>query len=336
MGGPRGGGTVYSKRGSGRVSKHHGYSTPHQPHHAQAAANAYQQQQQQLHQQQQQQKSEAAARTVQGGGKFGEDADEVGGLGDELDLVSLREAATVRYLRYNEWMELITTTALSADKFVMSPETTQKVEEEVENLYIKPLLERQAKEFEEKKPLLSEGLSEKVMFFKEATEKLREEFNAPIASTKTDEPESKHQVEEELKKKYNLEVIDKFKITPIRTSVARPSSNNYSSSAQPSKHEPPVSELGSVSDSNNLALDSNLIQNDLPDTSMQFQQFPDNPQQDVSIHGHSGYGDDLTNSGNVALHLSGQQEDLNPDAFISLGDNNDLGDDADLDLLNIP
>lgn len=315
MVGPRGG-SPYVKRGIGRVTKQHNYSTTQQAHHAQAAASAYQQQQHAAQQ---------SGETVNiGGGKFGDDGDEAGGMGDELDLMSLRDAAMVRYVRYNEWMELITGTAVSTDRFKPSLKETREAEDEAEMLYIKPILDRQTDESEKKS--LSEGLSEKALFFKKLTEKLREEFSAPPKEDQSS-TDGKGETEVELYEKYQLEVISKFKIKAICSS----------STKSPSKTSSTDNGITSINDG--MELDGNMMQNDLPDTSMQFQQYPDTTQPDISMDS-TGFNDSMNGTPGDGLlrdsSLSVDRNDLDPDAFISLGGDNDSASNSALDLLDIP
>lgn len=355
MVGPRGG-SPYVKRGGGRISKQQQYQQAIATQHIQASA--YQQHQQQLQQQAHQQQhmpqhlpqhqmqthpqhhhpQESAGlvpppASANSGGKFADDGDEAGGMGDEMDLMSLREAAMIRYGRYHEWMELITSSAVPTSKFVAGAASTTAVENEAQSIYLNPINERMEAENKDKeKKALSEGLSERALFFKKATQALREEFGASTASESTLEKPT-HSTETELFEKFGLEVISKFKLTPIKTS---------SSPAETTK--------ASRTNAQSNQLDLNLRDTDMDDLGMQQPQydefttvdtsqgdialdtgFPENPSHSL-LGGSSTPGNDLLRDDS----LPPSSNDLDPDAFISLNPDNDSASSSALDLLDIP
>lgn len=75
---------------------------------------------------------------------YGEDIDEAGGLGDEVDSISLRDVASVRYVRYHEWMELVLGSAVDTRRIV--PPKVIPAETKDWTFHDKDSLERRLKE----------------------------------------------------------------------------------------------------------------------------------------------------------------------------------------------
>lgn len=356
MVGPRGG-SPYVKRGGGRVSKQQHYQQAMATQHIQASA--YQQHQQQLQQQahQQQQMSQHLPQhqmqahpqhhnpqesglapppaNATSGGKFADDGDEAGGMGDEMDLMSLREAAMIRYGRYHEWMELITSSAVPTSKFVAGAASTTAVENEAQSIYLNPINEREEAENKdkEKKPL-SEGLSERALFFRKATQALREEFGSSTTSESTLE-QPKHSTETELFEKFGFEVISKFKVTPIKTSsapteTAKPSQNAaQSDELDLSLRDPDMDDL----DMQQPQYDEfTTVETSQADIAMDDTGFSENPSHSLLDGSNGTPGNDLLRDDS----LPPSSNDLDPDAFITLNPDNDSASSSALNLLDIP
>ena len=210
MVGPRGG-SPYVKRGGGRVFKQQYYQQAIAAQQAQAAAAAAS-----YHHQQQQQQVVTAVAVAENAAN---DANKTSnnnnnelvqdGNGDtdsQKDIMSLRESAIVRYVKYHEWMELVIGTATETPTYV-PPEV--KIDG----------LEVGVKSAEDKSDTLA-GLSEKGRFYKEASERLQTEFGLKSGATRT---ENKHDASEtELKEKYGFEIVEQVKIKPVACNLGLP------------------------------------------------------------------------------------------------------------------
>lgn len=379
MVGPRGG-SPYIKRGNGRISKQQHYQQSIAAQQAQAAAAAasfqhqhqHQQLQQHQHPPQHQQQDEMVAAAIanansNSGGKFGDDVDEAGGMGDEMDLMSLRDAAMMRYVRYHEWMELVIGTAVETSKYVAGPATTTAIENEAQSTYLNPIIENEqrmtATEQDNKPKGLSGGLSEKALFFKKATEALREEFgNAKDISN------SEHSTENELLEKFGLKVTDKLKVKIIRSSMGTPEISNGLSTEDASTESAPSSadqadvDMKNTNEDIQQNMQDTLIDDDFkPDTSMEdfvdsrLAENPINPSTMITENAGENIGDGTINGinnepssytmdSNDAFDSSSLLRDdptnnpgLDPDAFITLNpDGDDTVSNSALNLLDIP
>lgn len=379
MVGPRGG-SPYIKRGNGRISKQQHYQQSIAAQHAQAAAAAasfqhqhqHQQLQQHQHPPQHQQQDEMVAAAIanansNSGGKFGDDVDEAGGMGDEMDLMSLRDAAMMRYVRYHEWMELVIGTAVETSKYVAGPATTTAIENEAQSAYLNPIIENEqrmnATEQDNKPKGLSGGLSEKALFFKKATEALREEFgNAKDTSN------SENSTENELLEKFGLKVTDKLKVKIIRSSMGTPEISNGPSTEDASTESAPSSadqadvDMKNTNEDIQQNMQDTLIDDDFkPDTSMEDfvdSRLAENPINtstmitenagenigDGTINGINNEPSSYTMDSNDAFDSSSLLRDdptnnpgLDPDAFITLNpDGDDTVSNSALNLLDIP
>lgn len=197
MVGPRGG-SPYAVRTGGRVSKQQYFqqALAAQQQQAAAAAASYNQQQQQ---QQQQQQAVAAVAAVE---KIKKSSSRSSGpqAEENKDVISLRETATVRYIRYREWMELVIGTATETPKYV--PPSTNVARLTISSEPAEPVL------------------SEKGTFYKKAAETLRNDFlDKQGAETLEKKP---HSTEAELREKFGLEVSNQVKVKRIAIDLGLP------------------------------------------------------------------------------------------------------------------
>uniref|UniRef100_A0A060T077 ARAD1C05808p n=1 Tax=Blastobotrys adeninivorans TaxID=409370 RepID=A0A060T077_BLAAD len=130
-------------------------------------------------------------RPVRQNSAYGDEIDEAGGVGDELDTVSVRDVASVRYVRYHEWMELVVGSAVetsrlvpprvipessSTDKWTFAdPESVEAKLKEVQD-EIKQLEAGQGPES------LDKEVGAKREFYSKAINQLRDQFGAPNSS----------------------------------------------------------------------------------------------------------------------------------------------------------
>lgn len=113
---------------------------------------------------------------------YGEDLDEAGGLGDEVDSISLRDVASVRYVRYHEWMELVLGSAVDTRRIV--PPKVIPAETKDWTFNDKESLEKRLKEVEnEVKELENDDAdgsqnTSLTQFYNDGIAKLREQFGS--------------------------------------------------------------------------------------------------------------------------------------------------------------
>lgn len=116
---------------------------------------------------------------------YGEDIDEAGGIGDEMDTISLRDVASVRYVRYHEWMELVLGSAIDTRRIVppkVIPEETKDWSFADKESLEKKLkeVEAEVRELEETKDDNKEGQESHSLskFYDEGISRLREKFGS--------------------------------------------------------------------------------------------------------------------------------------------------------------
>ncbi|KAF5095186.1 hypothetical protein D0Z03_001890 [Geotrichum reessii] len=165
--------------------------------------------------------------------RYATDADEAGGLGDAMDLLSVRDAAVMRYLRYHEWIDLVVGSAVPTHALVSFPAKLSTIENELMSLYIRPLLEQQKREAEKeekaKEPevVSSVGLSERAKTLARLTEQLRHGLDASADEIR--------QVETEIKEKIGASVVFKPKFDVIKESISTNSDDQ--STLQQQQHQ---------------------------------------------------------------------------------------------------
>lgn len=200
MVGPRGG-SPYSKRAGGRVSKQQYYQQAIAAQQAQAAAAAasYHQQQQQ---QQQQQQAVAAVAAVESLNKSKAPKSAPAETEDSKAVMSLRETAMVRYIQYREWMELVIGTA------------TEK------SLYVLPSTEVQVSAVEIGSKDESSNPKARSAFYTQAAESLRNELLGKNANGNLEK--KPHPSEEELREKFGLEISEQVKVKRVVCDLGLP------------------------------------------------------------------------------------------------------------------
>lgn len=167
--------------------------------------------------------------------RYATDADEAGGLGDAMDLLSVRDAAVMRYLRYHEWIDLVVGSAVPTHALVGFPAKLSTIENELMSLYIRPLLEQQKREAEkeekakETEVLSSVGLSERAKILARLTEQLRHGLDASADEIK--------QVETEIKEKIGVSVVFKPKFDVIKETTSTSSNSDDQSTLQQQQHQ---------------------------------------------------------------------------------------------------
>lgn len=159
--------------------------------------------------------------------RYATDADEAGGLGDAMDLLNVRDAAVMRYLRYHEWIDLVVGSPVPTHALVAPPVKTgaAATENELMSLYIQPILEQQKREAEQEEAKTKAspvGLSERAKVLAKLTEQLRQGLDGSADDIK--------KVEAEVKAKLGVSVVYKPKFDVIRE--PSPSISDESSALQ--------------------------------------------------------------------------------------------------------
>lgn len=151
---------------------------------------------------------------------YGEDIDEAGGLGDEVDSISLRDVASVRYVRYHEWMELVLGSAVDTRRIV--PPKVIPAETKDWTFNDKESLEKRLKEVEnEVKELENENVDESqnsslTGFYNEGIAKLREQFGSRDDTVE-------NELTRELESRFpGHSVVEKKRARPIGTDLGLP------------------------------------------------------------------------------------------------------------------
>jgi hypothetical protein len=147
-----------------------------------------------------------------------EDIDEVGGVGDELDSISLRDVAAIRYMRHQEWLEMVLGTAVEthkikpcdiipADNSLFKSNDPKTIEEYLEKVRSEVAeLEKEAADgWKDLKQMKSE-------FYRST--KLQQELGA-ISS----EPKSYERAVGDLEKEFGVTVVERKRVTKVEPAL---------------------------------------------------------------------------------------------------------------------
>lgn len=153
------------------------------------------------------------------GARFGDEIEETGGLGDQIDTLSVRDVATVRYVRHHEWLELVVGNAIDTNKIIPSkviPESQSQLWTfELESL--KKKLKTTQEEVETLELQKKNGWcldvnkrnKELGEFFRQGTAQLRQQFGTLSANDlETD-------MINELENKFQLRIIDRDQLRRV-------------------------------------------------------------------------------------------------------------------------
>lgn len=144
-----------------------------------------------------------------------EDIDEIGGVGDELDTISLRDVAAIRYMRHQEWLEMVLGTAIETHKITppdIIPQNNALFKtnepQSIKELFDKTKAEVDALEKEAaagwniEKPAMSE-------FYKKL--KLHRESDAAVGA----DPEAYEKALAEFEREFGMTVVERKKVSKI-------------------------------------------------------------------------------------------------------------------------
>jgi hypothetical protein len=210
------------------------------------------------------------------GAQYGNELDDAnGGLGDELDSISLRDVAAVRYVRHHEWLELALGTVVPSSRIAppkVIPQTSQpqgtgvqwsfsdseSIKAKVDSLQaeIDELQEQNAKGWSHSATVSTGSVksqaAEKADFYRRMIAKLREDFGTVSADS---EYESK--LINELESKFKVSVIERKRVRRVGTSFAEP--------VEQPQVGPQLPEDMDVDQGNDMPLNNDLLQeSDMP------------------------------------------------------------------------
>lgn len=153
------------------------------------------------------------------GSRFGDDVDEAGAMGDQIDTLSVRDVATVRYVRHHEWLELVVGSGLDTNKIVppkVIPESQSQLWTfELESLKKKlEATEQEVKLLEaqrEKGWILEVNQRNKDLgdFFRQGTAKLREQFGT------ISDVDIEAEMVQELEDRFQLRIIERERLKRV-------------------------------------------------------------------------------------------------------------------------
>lgn len=155
---------------------------------------------------------------------FGEEIDEAGGIGDELDSVSMRDIASVRYIRHHEWMELVLGSAVPTSKILPPKVIPESQKDNTNGIWqfddaesVQKLVDDLQKENDElEKNRVKESNNDRQEFFKQGILKLRNEFGK--ADTAADE-----ELIKEIESKFpGTSVVDKKRVRRVNGELGLP------------------------------------------------------------------------------------------------------------------
>ncbi|VVT48931.1 uncharacterized protein SAPINGB_P002021 [Magnusiomyces paraingens] len=222
MVGPRGNSSPYNKRigNVGRVVKQsYGYPSMSSQQHA-AIATSYQNQVQQQPSSNNSPHPHSDAAASSTGGKYGDDIEELGGSRDFIDVVSFRDTAMVRYIRYHEWMELILGTAVDTKQYVNGAKSTTDIEARAKSTYLDKVSRDDESIFEK----TEETRKAKTAFFRKATDTLKDEFGSLSTVTLGDKKRTttEKSLEKELREDYGIVIVENARVRPVRADMDIP------------------------------------------------------------------------------------------------------------------
>jgi hypothetical protein len=153
------------------------------------------------------------------GARFGDEIEEAGGIGDQIDTLSVRDVATVRYIRHHEWLELIVGSGLDTNKIIppkVIPESQSQLWTfELDSLRKKlETTEQEVKSLEAQKEAgwtldVNPRNKELADFFRRGTAKLREQFGT------ISENDLEAEMAQELEDRFQLRIIDREQLRRV-------------------------------------------------------------------------------------------------------------------------